>query len=198
MEAITRLNGKESPLEYVISDSDRPHRFVVSGIWELPFGRGKKFLATAPGAVDKFLGGWQIQGIYTAQSGQPFGFGNALYIGDIHDITLPVGERTPERWFNTAGFERASARQLSYNYRTMPTRLNNVRSAGMNTWDLSAIKNTQVWERMTIQFRGEFLNAFNRAQFALPNTSPTSTAFGQVTSQTGYPRRIQLGLKILF
>lgn len=199
MEAISRLNGQFSPLQYVIADEDRPHRVVVSGIWELPFGRGKKLLGSAGAAVDKILGGWQLQGIYTGQGGPPLSFGNVLFLGNIHDITLPTSQRIPERWFNiNAGFERSSAKQLSYNYRTFASRLNNVRGAGMNIWDLSAIKNTRAWERMTIQFRAEFLNAFNHPQFAVPNTSPTSTVFGQVTSQQGYSRRIQLGLKLTF
>jgi len=199
MEATGRLNGEYSPLEYVVSDQDRPHRIVVSGIWELPFGKGRPFLASSSGLVDRIVGGWQAQGIYTGQSGQALGFGNALFIGDIHNITLPSGQRTPDRWFNIdAGFERASAKQLVSNYRLMPTRFNDVRGAGMNQWDLSVIKNTRVNERFTAQFRGEFLNAFNHPNFGLPNTTPTSSAFGQVTSQQGYPRRIQLGLKLLF
>ncbi len=199
MEATGRLNGMDSPLEYVISDQDRPHRFVVSGIWELPFGRGRRLLGSAHAVVDRIAGGWQVQGIFTAQGGPPFGFGNALFIGNIHDITLPKSQRTPSRWFNIdAGFERASARQLGSNYRLMPTRFNNVRGDGFNTWDLSVLKNTRIREDINLQFRGEFLNAFNHPMFAVPNTSPTSTAFGQVTSQRGYPRRIQLGFKLLF
>jgi hypothetical protein len=197
MEALSQLNGYLSPLEYVISTQDRPHRFVISGIWELPFGRGKKWLAS-PGVFEKIAGGWQFQGIYTAQSGPPINFGNVLYTGDIQDITLPAGERTPERWFNTSGFETNASRQLSFNYRTFPSRLNNVRGDGVNSWDLSVLKNMRIQERLNLQFRGEFLNAFNHVNFAPPNASPTSTAFGQVTSQMGYPRRIQLMLKVMF
>lgn len=199
MEATSRLNGMESPLEYVISDQDRPHRFVVSAIWELPFGRGRRWLAGAPAIADKLLGGWQVQGIYTGQGGAPLGFGNALFIGNIKDITLPKSQRKPEMWFNiNAGFERNSARQLSSNYRLMPSRFSDVRSDGFNLWDLSVLKNTAIREGVSLQIRGEFLNAFNHPMFAAPNTSPTSTAFGQVTSQRGYPRRIQLGAKVLF
>jgi len=80
----------------------------------------------------------------------------------------------------------------------MPSRFNDVRGDGFNLWDLSAIKNTRIREDISFQFRAEFLNAFNHALFANPNSSPTSTAFGMVTSQRGYPRRIQLGMKALF
>jgi hypothetical protein len=89
-------------------------------------------------------------------------------------------------------------RQLGSNYRLMPSRFSDVRSDGVNVWDLSAIKNTRIRETVSLQFRGEFLNAFNHALFSNPNTTPTSTAFGTVTSQRGYPRRIQLGMKLLF
>ena len=172
--------------------SFRCERYLGSPVWPR-----KRWLAS-PGVAEKIIGGWQLQGIYTAQSGPPLNFGNVLYTGDIKEITLPPGERTPEGWFNTAGFERASANQLSFNYRTFPSRLNNVRGDGVNNWDLSVLKNMRVREKVNLQFRGEFLNAFNHVNFAPPNTSPTSTAFGQVTSQSGYPRRIQLMLKVLF
>lgn len=199
MQATSRLNGYFSPLEYVISDQDRPHRLVVSGMWELPFGRGHRFLTAASGFVERVVGGWQLQGFYTAQSGAPLGFGNALFIGDIHDITLPVSERTPERWFNTnAGFEKIPARQLQHNYRLLPTRFNNVRADGIRNWDLSVLKNTLIREGMNAQFRAEFLNAMNHVNFAAPNTSPTSTAFGQVTAQQGYARRIQMVFRLVF
>ena len=200
MEATSRLNGQYSALEYVISDQDRPHRFVVSAIWELPFGRGRKFLNSMPAAGEKILGGWQIQGVYTAQGGAPLSWGNMLFYGaDIHSITLPESQRKVERWFNTdAGFEKNSQRQLGSNFRTFPSRLSDVRMDGFNLWDLSMLKNTRLREGLELQFRGEFLNAFNHTLFAGPSTSPTSTAFGQVTSQRGYPRRIQLGVKVLF
>jgi hypothetical protein len=198
MEAVSRLNGYDSPLQYVVSDQDRAHRIVLSGIWEMPFGRGKRWLNTG-NVVDKFLGGWQLQGVYTGQGGAPLNWGNVLFLGDVHDITLPRGDRTVERWFNTAaGFETASARQLSYNYRTFPSRLSDLRADGTNQWDLSVLKNTRFGERYNVQFRAEFLNAWNHVNFAPPSTSPTSSAFGQVTAQRGFPRRIQLTTKFLF
>lgn len=198
MQAISRLNGYLSPLEYVISDQDRAHRIVISGIWELPFGRGKKWLGGNTMA-DKFLGSWQVQGLYTGQGGPPIGWGNVAFLGDAHSITLPTSQRTVERWFNVdAGFERNSGQQLSYNYRTFPSRLSNVRADGTNQWDLSVLKNTRFGERYNLQFRAEFLNAWNHANFAPPNASPTSSAFGEVTAQRGFPRRMQITTKFLF
>jgi hypothetical protein len=68
----------------------------------------------------------------------------------------------------------------------------------MNNWDLSVIKNTAIREDVQLQFRAEFINAWNHTQFAAPNTTPSSTAFGMVTAETQWPRTIQLGLKLLF
>ena len=200
MEATSRLNGQYSDLEYVVSDQDRAHRIVISGIFELPFGRGKAVLGSAGRAANAIAGGWQVQGIYTGQGGQPLGWGNIFFRGNsVHDITLPVSERTPQRWFNTgAGFVRASGEQPGSNFRVWPSRLSDVRGDGVNMFDLSVIKNTRIKERMTAQFRAEFLNAMNHPNFNNPNTSVTSSAFGQVTSQKGYPRRIQFGFKFLF
>ena len=73
--------------------------------------------------LEQIVGGWQIQGIYSYQSGQAFGFGNAIFFGDLKDIPLPNAQRTPEKWLNTAaGFERDSSRQLGSNLRTLSSR----------------------------------------------------------------------------
>jgi hypothetical protein len=73
-----------------------------------------------------------------------------------------------------------------------------VRGDGLNYFDLSVLKNTNISESVRLQLRGEFLNALNHAMFANPLTSPTSTAFGTVTATKGYGGRVQLGLKLLF
>jgi hypothetical protein len=170
---------------------------VVSGIVELPFGRGKRLL-NSTGVLDKFVGGWQLQGVYTGQGGAPVNFGNVLFIGNVHDITMPESQRTIDAWFRTAGFERNTNNQLQFNYRNFPSRLSDVRTDGTNMWDLSVLKNTRFRERYNIQFRAEFLNAWNHPHFAGPNTSPTSSAFGTVTAQRGFPRRVQITTKFLF
>ncbi len=200
MEALNRLNGQYDKLEYVISDQDRAHRIVISAIWELPIGRGKALLGSASRVTDAFLGGWQVQGIFTGQGGQALSWGNLFFRGaDVHDITLPVSHRSPDRWFNVdAGFVRSSAEQPGSNFRTWPSRLSDVRGDGLNTWDLSLLKNIPIKEGVRAQVRAEFLNALNHPNFNNPNTSPTSSAFGRVTSQKGFPRRIQFGFKVLF
>jgi Carboxypeptidase regulatory-like domain/TonB dependent receptor len=197
MEATGYLNQFDTRPERVISDQDRTHRIVASGLWEVPIGRGKRFLGS--GFAGTAFGGWQVQAIYQYQSGPALGFGNAIFRGDLKDIPLSRSERTVERWFNVdAGFERAAGRQLASNARTMPTRFSGIRGDGINNWDLSIFKNTQLGETTRLQFRTELINAFNHAQFAEPNTTPTSTAFGAVTAESQWSRTIQFGLKLIF
>ena len=140
-----------------------------------------------------------MQGIYAGQSGQALGFGSVIFRGNLKDIVLPKSQRTPEQWFNiNAGFERDSAKQLSNAARVMSLRFSGIRGDGINNFDLSVLKDTRVREGMKVQFRAEFLNAFNHVLFSNPNTSVTSTAFGTITSEKGYPRRIQLGIKFIY
>jgi hypothetical protein len=188
------------PVE-VISDSDRPHRLTVSGIYELPFGRGRSFLSTLNGVADRIVGGWQLSGVYTFQSGAPINWGNIIFTGDINNIKLPGNQQTVERWFNTdAGFNKVAAQQLASNIRTFPLRFGFIRADKINNYDLSVIKNTLIRERMNFQFRAEFLNALNHKLLPAPNTSVTQAAFGQAvaSNQANYPRRIQLTAKFIF
>ena len=107
MEATGYLNATILRPEEVISSQDRTHRLAVTWIYELPFGKGKPWGSSANAVVSRLIGGWQIQGIYTAQSGAALGFGNAIFIGDLKNIPLPKDQRNADRWFNiNAGFER--------------------------------------------------------------------------------------------
>jgi hypothetical protein len=201
MEAVSFLNATDLRPEEVISSQDRTHRTAVTWLYELPFGRGKMLGGPSNAVVSKLISGWQVQGIYTAQSGAPLGFGNAIFNGDLHDIPLPKNQRTPDRWFNiNAGFERDPQRQLNSNIRRFPSRFSGIRSDGPNNWDLSVMKNTRITEGTQLQFRAEAINALNHPQFTSgsTNTTPTSTAFGTVTGEFAWPRVIQFGLKLLF
>jgi hypothetical protein len=199
MEALSFLNATDPRPEEVISSQDRTHRLAATWLYELPFGRGKALPGPSNAVVSKLISGWQLQGIYTLQSGAALGFGNAIFVGDLHNIPLSGDERNVNRWFNVdAGFERNSARQLASNIRTFPSRFSGVRADGPKNWDLSLLKNTQLTERAQLQFRAEAINAFNHPQFTAPNTTPSSTAFGTVTGEFAWPRVIQFGMKILF
>jgi hypothetical protein len=184
----------------VISDSDFTHRFVLSTIYELPFGHNRRWLSRMRWAPDAILGGWQLQGWYEGQTGDTLGFGNAIFNGDLHNIELPVPERRAERWFNVdAGFNRNSALQLANNIQGLSTRFNGVRADGINNFDLSLFKSFRIGERAKAQFRLENFNALNHVQFAGPNTNPVGAAFGSINAEKGHgQRQITLGFKVLF
>lgn len=200
MQANGKLNSSDPFPEHVISGSDRPQRLVVSGIYDVPLGKGRHFLSTIPGWVNHIVGEWSIQGIYQGQSGPPIGFGNIIFTGNLQDIVLPRSDRRVERWFNTdAGFERSSQKQLGSNIRTFPSRLTGLRADGYNNWDLSLLKNFRITEKLRFQLRAEAQDALNHAMFASPNNSPTSTLFGQVTNTVGGGQRaITVGGRLLF
>jgi hypothetical protein len=199
MEATNYLNAAD-PMPYRgISDQDFTHRVSVSAIFELPFGKGRKFLSSLHGFWNGLLGRWQAEGIFVAQTGAPLTWGNIIFNGSLHDILLPADQRSVAQWFNVnAGFVRNSAQQLSNNLRTFPLRLSGIRGPGINNFDLSAIKSAKIREKATVQFRAESLNAMNHPLFANPNVDPTSSAFGVISAQNNNPRRIQLSLKMVF
>ncbi len=197
MEAVSKLNATDLAPEHVISPQDRPHRVVISGIYELPFGKNRRWLS-AGGWKNKIVGDWAVQGLYLGQSGPPINFGNIAFYGDIHDIVLPRSERTVERWFNTdAGFEKDSRRALAQNIRLFPSRLTGLRADGYNNWDLSVTKNIRLTESVKLQLRGEAQDAMNHAMFKPPNAAPANSLFGQVTdSAAPEQRRINLAAKL--
>jgi len=200
MEATTLLNDADLRPHEAISTLDRPHRVTMSGIWELPLGKGRRWLNGGPAVLDYTAGGWSFNWIFQAQSGQPLDWGNVLFRGDIKDIVLPDGQRTVDRYFNTeAGFEKSAQRQLASNLRTFPQRLSGVRGPGFSTWDMSIIKRVNITEKLKLEFRAEAQDALNQAVFSNPNTSPTNTLFGQINSVQGSAqRRVTLGGKLLW
>jgi len=176
---------------------------TVNGIYELPFGKGRRYGANTNGLVNGLIGGWQFSGIYTYQSGFPTGFGNIFFTGNLDDIDLPASERTLTRWFNTdAGFNKVSTQQPGSNVRTFPLRLGNVRSDTVSNFDLSLIKNTTVVGK-TLELRFDALNALNHVLFprgAALITNPSAANFGATvaSAQENYARRVQISVKFLF
>jgi hypothetical protein len=198
LEATGFLNATDPSPSRVISDLDRTHRVVISGIWELPMGKGRALARSTNPVLSKLIEGWQAQAIYQWQSGPPLGFGNAIFTGNLADVPLSGSQRTIYQWFNVAGFNRNSSQQLSQNIQTLSTRFSGIRGDGLDNWDISLVKNTGITERARLQFRTEFVNALNHAQFSTPNTTPTSSSFGRVTSTAQWPRTIQFGMKVIF
>lgn len=200
IERVEYRNDTDPRPEQAISPQDYTHRFVLSGIYELPVGNGKPLLGNARGLLQGLLGGWQVQGWFEGQTGDVLGFGNALFLGDIRKIPLPLSERRAERWFNVdAGFNRNTQEQLASNIQTFPTRFGGIRADGINNFDLSLFKNFRIRERATVQCQLQTYNTLNHVQFAAPNTSPANTAFGSINDEKGHgQRQITLGIKLVF
>jgi hypothetical protein len=187
MQATEFQNASDSRPYRTISDSDRGQVFTLSGVWELPLFRKRRF------------GGWQLNGTAVRQSGTPLGFGNALFIGNVGDIPLSKDQRSVDRWFNTdAGFNKVSAQQLANNIQTFPIRFSGIRSDGQSTWNFSLFKDFKIAEKAKAQFRAEVYNSMNHPSFDVPNTTPTNSSFGAVTAVVSEPRNWQLALKLSF
>jgi hypothetical protein len=199
MDATEFLNpGDAMPYE-TISAGDRSHRVTGSGIVELPFGKGRKFVNDLPRLADTFVGGWQIAYIFQRQSGPPIGFGNIIFTGDINNIVLPKDQRDVDRWFNTdAGFNKNAAQQLASNIRTFPLRFSGLRGDDQQRWDFSLSKKFLITERINATFRAESFNLFNHVNFSTPNVNPTDTNFGRITGLQSGPRSWQFALKVTY
>jgi hypothetical protein len=216
LERISFLNPTDTEYEKRISVNDAPHRLVMSGIWELPFGRKRRWGNSWNQLTDALFGGWQVQGIWQAQSGRPLELGNLYFNGDINQLRANISGSTVDAAFDTSGFyftdaavqvgggvsplrQRNDPRiRLADNIRTFPSRLTGFRSQALNLWDLSLIKSFFFTDTTRLQLRGEFLNAFNHPQFNNPNLDPTNSSFGKLTSQANLPRNVQLGVKLIF
>jgi hypothetical protein len=205
-QATEYLNAADPEPTRMISDLDVTHRVSISGILEMPFGKGRRFGSNASGWVDALIGGWQIQGVYTFQSGFPVRFGtDAFYNGTAINIDNP----TIQRWINTDAFTsiltNTSTNSQPVNHlRTLPFRFEDVRADTINNIDLSLIKDFQIKGDVKLQLRAEFINAFNEAYIATGDgqivVNPTSSTFGQVvaSNQQNYARRAQIGVKLMF
>lgn len=197
MSADTFLNSVDELPYESLSDLDRLHRVTGSGIWELPFGKGRKFGSNMNKFIEFFAGGWQLSGVYQFQSGAPIGFGQAIFTGDSSQIVLASDKRNTDRWFNTSVFNRNSADVLASNIRTAPLRYSNIRVDSQRRLDLSANKTFRITEKLKMKFRADTFNARNEVVLRSPNTDPISTAFGTVTAQEP-PRSWQFALTLIY
>ncbi len=187
MEAANFLNTSDSNPWYGISSNDRPSRFILNGLWQLPTGRSRIF------------GGIQLSAQIIRQSGAPIEWGNIIFNGDIKDIPLDKSLRGPSQWFNiNAGFNRASSAQLANNIRTFPLRLSGVRQDGQATWNFSGIKNILIRESVRLQLRADCFNGLNHPNFNAANANPVSTSFGVISSQNGGGRQFTVSAKLMF
>ena len=194
------LNPDDPAPERVISSQDFPQHIALSAIYELPFGKGRSLLARSR-AADVIVGGWQLSGIWTFQSGAALGFGDAIYSGDLKSaLDIDPNKRDVSRWFNVdgPGFNKNSAQQYQYHYRVLSTRYGWFRGPRQDFIDMSLLKNTRIKEKYNIQFRADAMNALNHVWMGNPNTTPSNTSFGQVTSENSRSRYIQYMIKFIF
>jgi hypothetical protein len=192
-----------------LASFDTPDRLVVSYVMDIPVGNGRKYLSNANTFVNGAVGGWGVEGVTTIQSGFPLHFGtnqnltNSFGGGSRPNVAAGCDKSVSgsaqsklNGWFNGACFSQPAPFTFGNESRTDP----NLRSAGIANWDFSAFKKFAFGPdgRMNIEFRSEFFNVFNRAQFGYPGQTQGSTSFGVVSSQQNLPRLVQFALRFGF
>jgi hypothetical protein len=215
-EKVTKLNDTDPDYEERFQETHLPHRLVVNGILELPFGRGRRWAAEANPVLNAFIGNWSVSAIWNWQSGRPnMTMGNVYYNGDITQLKTKYTDDPDVPVFDTSGFyfndatvmtngqidpakQRGDQRiRLANNVRTTPSRWNGLRGPRYTNWDMSFVKGFDMG-RVRAQFHIELYNAFNDVFYNNPNLDPTNSNFGKVSSQNNLPRNIQIGTKIVF
>lgn len=195
--------GFRSEYERVIDGSDPGKRFTLNGVYELPFGRGRHWGSQSNRLMNAALGGWQVGSILRMQGGMPAYVANMLLLPGktMRDAVLPKSQRTWQQWFNYAPFDMNPDNQLAWNVQTLSSYYGFLRGPGYVLVDANLSKNFAIRERMKLQFRAEAFNAFNHMNFG-GDTAPTidtwGTDAGSVASQNGYPRNVQLALRLTF
>jgi hypothetical protein len=199
-------NWYDLAAEKSLSENDIPQSLILNVVGELPFGRGRRLLGTAPEVVNKLVGGWSASGILTEQKGFPLAMSAPVTDGGDRpnwvsgvspalSSSRPIAAKVAE-WFNTAAFSLPPA----FTFGDVPRTIGNVRSPGLHNLDFSLDKETQLMERLRMQFRADFFNLTNTPHFGLPDTSMSDLTFGQlnVLLPSPPPREVQFALKLLF
>jgi len=202
-----RLGRFNRDLDRRVDQDDVSQRLVVSSVFELPFGRGRKFLSGVPTAVNLILGGWQMNGIGTFQTGRPLivrganNFTGINFPDLVGDPTLPSDARSPNRWFNTDAFRNPANFVLGNAPFTLPS----TRGPGLTDLSFSLFKTFSFLERFRLETRWEMFNALNTVNLNNPNTtfSPnpqgvnTNANFGRIFNSLA-ARRMQIGMRLTF
>lgn len=184
------------------SDYDVRQRLTSSIIYQLPFGKGKAIAGNAGRAADMVIGGWSISGIASFMTGNFFAVtvaGDRANVGGfpfqranrLCDGNLDRGARTIDRYFDVSCFAATRLGTFGDSGRNI------VEIPGLNNWDVSLLKDTHLTEKVNLQFRAEFFNFFNHAQFGQPDLNANSQFIGQVRSARD-ARISQLALKLLW
>ncbi|MDX2269494.1 MAG: carboxypeptidase regulatory-like domain-containing protein [Bryobacter sp.] len=187
--------------DYSRADFDIPHVFQIAYVYDLPFGRGRRFGSSWSRWADGFLGGWSLEGITRIQNGSPVNATSGVDRANVGaSVQRPNVWRNPntggsrnvsERWFDTSAFE------LPAIYTFGNAGANILISDGRHNWDLAIAKSWQIREGHALQFRTEAFNSANHVNFGNPNANFSSTAFGLVDSATS-ARQLQFALRYSF
>jgi hypothetical protein len=191
--------------ERAVSATDARHNLVVSGMWELPFGSGRRFLQRTGPLGEAILGGWQVNGILSMRSGLP---ANVIRSGQrrgleglrpnvLRDPSLAGSEQTLERWFDSSAFSVVGLAGAQPGN----ARRNLIRGPSLHNLDFSLFKELplrRLRDGAELQLRFEFFNVTNTPHFALPNTDLARGDFASITRTVGGPRIAQFAAKIVF
>jgi hypothetical protein len=197
METTSRKNSQDLGLSREVSSFDIPQRLTLSGIYQFPVGRGRKWLSH--GLMSQVVGGWEFDWNALIQSGQPTGFNSGWFLSASPQ--LPSGQQTYAHWFNT---DKSAATGIWYQraadtLNVMPARSPNVRNPSVPQIDFTLVREFRISENHRFQFKAAAYNATNTPFFGGPNTDPTSTQFGIVTlSQNNVARNIELTFRYSF
>jgi hypothetical protein len=197
--------------DYGLATYDVRNIGVISAIYALPFGHGQAFGGNLQGWRNALVGGWSVTSIVTLQDGFPFTpqlSYNPSNNGDTRNPVRPfvnpdftgsaiLGK--PNQWFNPNAFLQPPPNSGFYGNLGRDTLI----GPGLATWDFSALKDTPIHERLTLQFRAEIFNLLNRANFATPNLivftpSGVSGTAGAISSTSTTARQVQFGLKLIW
>ncbi|MBK7930961.1 MAG: TonB-dependent receptor [Bryobacterales bacterium] len=195
MNQNTRRLGREKGL----STEHIPNRFFSTVIYELPFGKGRKWLDS--GVLALIAGGWQVSSLVTAQNGMqltptmtanPANTTGATRPDRLRDGNLPRGERTPDRWFDRTAFALPAAFTFGN------AGVNIIEGPGLINFDGALARVFPINERVRIDFRAEFFNFLNEAQFGFPNMTVNTAPAGAISATDRPARQLQFGLKLVF
>jgi hypothetical protein len=193
--------------EKAVSGDDRPHVFALSYIFELPIGRGKKFLNDAHPVVQGLLGNWTISAVQRYQSGTPLGVGcgqNLRGVGSARCILMPGQPLLNPNWNPDDQFSKylnpdAFFEPPNHVFGNMPVRLAQMRQPNQLNEDVAVSKTFFFGEETNLEFRASAFNVANRHLLGSLQTNTRSADFGQFNNpQSNLPRSIQFSLRLTF
>jgi Carboxypeptidase regulatory-like domain/TonB dependent receptor len=194
------------------SEFDVTHSIEANAIYDLPFGRSKRFAANSPRWADEIIGGWQIAGITTWRTGLAFPVVSGTHTASVGADALAIfngngsalGEsiHTDTSQNNVIQFFADPTKALAAFSPVSGLQTGNrdiLHGPHFSNWDLALVKSFPLFsEKYKLTFRTDAFNAFNHPNFSLPNTNINSPTFGQISSTSGNPRILQFALRFDF